>query len=131
MRLRLLGISLLAAGMFISGCAKNNEPVATTAPAAAVLTAPTPHVKGLMDKFQLQNVDYAYVKQAIGNGTRGGAKALLIVPACIRILTVQGVAEGSNRAAPEGQKIVAGGKREGTAVPQRAAPGEDPAIKEP
>jgi hydroxyacylglutathione hydrolase len=78
MRLRLLGISLLATGMLISGCAKNNEPVATTAPAAALLTAPTPHVKGLMDKFQLQNVDYAYVKQAIGNGTRGGAKALLI-----------------------------------------------------
>ena len=78
MRLRLLGISLLAAGLLIGGCAKNNEPVATTAPAAAVLTAPTPHVKGLMDKFQLQNVDFAYVKQAIGNGTRGGAKALLI-----------------------------------------------------
>ncbi len=78
MRLRLLGISLLAAGLFISGCAKNSEPVATTAPAAVVLTAPNPHVKGLMDKFQLQNVDYAYTKQAIGNGTRGGAKALLI-----------------------------------------------------
>ncbi len=78
MRLRLLGISLLVAGLLTSGCAKNNEPVATTAPAAAVLTAPTPHVKGLIDKFQLQNVDFAYVKQAIGNGTRGGAKALLI-----------------------------------------------------
>ena len=82
MQLRLLGISLLAVGMFVSGCAQNTEPVAATPPApaaaAAVLTAPTPHVKGLMDKFQLQNVDYAYVKEAIGNGTRGGAKALLI-----------------------------------------------------
>jgi len=78
MRLRLLGISLLAAGLLLSGCATKSEPVAGTAPAPAVLTAPTPHVKGLMDKFQLQNVDYAYVKQAIGNGTRGGAKALLI-----------------------------------------------------
>jgi rhodanese-related sulfurtransferase len=78
MRLRLLAISLLATGLLIGGCAKNNEPVAANAPAAAALSAPTPHVKGLMDKFQLQNVDYAYVKQAIGNGTRGGAKALLI-----------------------------------------------------
>ena len=77
MRLRLLGISLLAAGLLIGGCAKNSEPVAASAP-AAVLNAPTPHVKGLMDKFQLQSVDFAYVKQAIGNGTRGGAKALLI-----------------------------------------------------
>lgn len=78
MRLRLLGISLLVTGFLIGGCAKNNEPVAANAPAAAVLTAPAPHVKGLIDKFQLQDVDYAYVKQAIGNGTRGGAKALLI-----------------------------------------------------
>ena len=46
-------------------------------------------------------------------------------------MTVLGVAEGSNGAAPKGQKIVAGGKRDGTAVPERAAPGEDPARKEP
>lgn len=82
MKLRLLGIGILFSGLLLTGCAKNSEPVAATAPApaaaTAILTAPTPHVKGLMDKFQLQNVDYAYTQQAIGNGTRGGAKALLI-----------------------------------------------------
>lgn len=78
MRLRLLGISLMIGGLLLGGCAKNTDPVAATAPAAAVLTAPNPHVKGLMDKFQLQDVDYAYIKEATGNGTRGGAKALLI-----------------------------------------------------
>jgi rhodanese-related sulfurtransferase len=68
----------MMAGLLLGGCAKNSDPVAATAPTAAVLTAPNPHVKGLMDKFQLQDVDYAYIKEATGNGTRGGAKALLI-----------------------------------------------------
>jgi hydroxyacylglutathione hydrolase len=82
MKVRFLGVGLVALGLLLGGCAQNTEPVAATPPApataAAVLTAPTPHVKGLIDKFQLQNVDYAYVKEATGNGTRGGAKALLI-----------------------------------------------------
>lgn len=83
MRLRMLGIGLLMAGVLLSGCAQNSKTEVTAAPVAvapavAVLTAPTPHVQSLIDKFQLQNVDYAYVKQAVGNGTRSGAKAQLI-----------------------------------------------------
>ncbi len=81
MNLRNLGISLLLAGLLLGGCATTGEQAAAppAAPAApAVLTAPTAHVKGLIDKHQLQVVDYAYTLAAIGNGTRGGAKALLI-----------------------------------------------------
>lgn len=78
MRLKMLGLSLVVIGLLFSGCAGTGEPGATNAPIAAVLQAPTPHVKGLMEKFQLQTVDYAYMQQAIGNGTRSGAKALLI-----------------------------------------------------
>lgn len=78
MRLKMLGLSLAAVGLLFSGCAGNSEPEATNAPIVAVLQAPTPHVKGLMEKFQLQTVDYAYMQLAVGNGTRGGAKALLI-----------------------------------------------------
>jgi len=78
MKLRILGASIIVAGLLLSGCASSGEPEVAAAPAVKVLSEPTPHVKGLMDKFQLQTVDYAYVKQAIGNGTRGGAKALLI-----------------------------------------------------
>jgi len=77
MKLKILGASIVVAGLLLSGCASSGEPE-VAAPVAKVLSEPTPHVKGLMDKFQLQTVDYAYVKQAIGNGTRGGAKALLI-----------------------------------------------------
>lgn len=78
MKLRILGASIVVAGLLLSGCASSGEPEAAAAPAVKVLSEPTPHVKGLMEKFKLQTVDYAYVKQAIGNGTRGGAKALLI-----------------------------------------------------
>jgi hydroxyacylglutathione hydrolase len=35
-------------------------------------------VKGLIDKHQLQVVDYNHAKEAVGNGTRGGAKAVFI-----------------------------------------------------
>jgi len=78
MKLKILGASIVVAGLLLSGCASSGEPEVAVAPVAKVLSEPTPHVKGLMDKFQLQTVDYAYAKQAIGNGTRGGAKALLI-----------------------------------------------------
>lgn len=78
MKLKILGASIVVAGLLLSGCASSGEPEVAAAPAAKVLSEPTPHVKGLIEKFQLQNVDYAYTKQAIGNGTRGGAKALLI-----------------------------------------------------
>lgn len=75
MKLRVLGASIVVASLLLTGCA-STQPEATGTPVA--LSAPTPHVKGLIEKFALQNVDYDYVKQAIGNGTRGGAKALLI-----------------------------------------------------
>jgi hydroxyacylglutathione hydrolase len=78
MRLKMLGLSLVVVALLFGGCAGTGEPEATNAPIAAVLNAPTPHVKGLMEKFQLQTVDYASMQQAIGNGTRSGAKALLI-----------------------------------------------------
>lgn len=77
MKLKTLGASIIVAGLLFSGCAES-QPTTPVAPAAATLSAPTPHVKGLIEKFKLDNVDYAYTKAAIGNGTRGGAKAILI-----------------------------------------------------
>lgn len=75
MTLRVIGASIVVASLLLTGCA-DTQPTAPTAPVA--LTAPTPHVKGLMEKFKLDSVDYAYTLAAIGNGTRGGAKAILI-----------------------------------------------------
>ena len=77
MRLRVIASSLIVAGLLLGGCTNQPETTGTT-PSAKVLNEPTLHVKGLMEKFKLENVDYAYVKTAIGNGTRSGAKALLI-----------------------------------------------------
>lgn len=76
MKLRVFASSIIVAGLLLSGC--TTQPEASAAPSAKVLTEPTVHVKGLIEKFKLENVDYAYVKAAIGNGTRSGAKALLI-----------------------------------------------------
>lgn len=79
MRLRLLAIALLATGLLFSGCAPvGQSEAASKSTAAKVQKAPTPHVQDLIDKYQLEVVDYAYTKEAIGNGTRNGAKALLI-----------------------------------------------------
>jgi hydroxyacylglutathione hydrolase len=75
MKLRVLSASLIVAGLLFTGCATAQPEVGAT---PVALVAPTPHVKGLMEKYKLQDVDYAYVKKAIGNGTRSGAKALLI-----------------------------------------------------
>lgn len=77
MRLRVIASSLIVAGLLLGGCTNQPETTGAT-PSAKVLNEPTLHVKGLMEKFKLENVDYAYVKTAIGNGTRSGAKALLI-----------------------------------------------------
>lgn len=76
MKLKVFASSVIVAGLLLSGC--TTQPEASATPSAKVLTEPTAHVKGLMEKFKLENVDYAYVKAAIGNGTRDGAKALLI-----------------------------------------------------
>lgn len=75
MKLRVLSASLIVAGLLFTGCATAQPEVGAT---PVALVAPTPHVKGLMEKYKLQDIDYAYVKQAIGNGTRSGAKVLLI-----------------------------------------------------
>lgn len=77
MKLRILGASVVVAGLLLSGCA-NAQPEAGATPTMKVLSEPTPHVKGLIEKFKLENVDYAYAKAAVANGTRSGAKALLI-----------------------------------------------------
>ncbi|ARU50110.1 sulfurtransferase [Sulfurospirillum diekertiae] len=77
MSIRILASSIVVIGLLLSGCAEK-QPEATISPSAKVLNEPTLHVKELMEKFKLENVDYAYVKVAIGNGTREGAKALLI-----------------------------------------------------
>lgn len=77
MKFNILMGSLIVAGVLLSGCA-NSQPETGVAPVAKTLTEPTAHVKGLIEKYKLNNVDYEYVKVAIGNGTRGGAKALLI-----------------------------------------------------
>lgn len=78
MRLKLVGVLLLATGLLFSGCAQMGESVASQKSTSKALKAPTPNVQGLIDKFQLEIVDYAYTKQAVGNGTRNGAKALLV-----------------------------------------------------
>lgn len=75
MTLKVLGMSIVVAGLLFSGCA-NTQPETNTP--ATTLSAPTAHVNGLIEKFKLENVDYAYTKAAIGNGTRSGAKAILI-----------------------------------------------------
>ncbi len=77
MKLKVFASSVIVAGLLLSGCTAQPEATGAT-PSAKVLTEPTAHVKGLIEKFKLENVDYAYVKTAIGNGTRDGAKALLI-----------------------------------------------------
>lgn len=76
MKLKVISASIVVAGLLFSGC--TTQPEASATPSVKVLTAPTEHVKGLMEQYKLVNVDYDYVKQAVGNGTREGAKALLI-----------------------------------------------------
>lgn len=75
MRLKLLSALALSSALLFTGCATNEA----AAPAAKKeLKAPTAKVAGLIKKFNLEVVDYKYTKAAIGNGTRKGAKALLI-----------------------------------------------------
>ncbi len=78
MSLKIFASSVIVAGLLLSGCATTGSEAPKSAPAAAVLNAPTPHVKQLAEKYKLEYVDYAYVKSVIGNGTRVGAKSILI-----------------------------------------------------
>ncbi|MDD3324067.1 MAG: rhodanese-like domain-containing protein [Sulfurospirillaceae bacterium] len=72
MKFKIISVVTLVAGLILGGCA------ATEAKVAQMASGPTPHVKELIEKHKLSVVDYAYTKTAIGNGTRSGAKALLI-----------------------------------------------------
>lgn len=51
---------------------------AHSAESSKPLTAPSAKVQKLISKYKLEVVDYEYAHQAIGNGTRNGAKALFI-----------------------------------------------------
>jgi rhodanese-related sulfurtransferase len=77
MRLKLLGAAAIAAAVMFSGCASSAPEAAPQAVEGSAMEA-TPAVAGLIKKFNLEVVDYEYTKAAIGNGTRTGAKALLI-----------------------------------------------------
>ncbi|MBM9604537.1 rhodanese-like domain-containing protein [Desulfopila inferna] len=78
MRVKLIGILLLATGFLFGGCAAFNESGTAGDPVKKTLNAPAPHVQELIEEAQLEVVDYAYTRQAIGNGTRNGANALLV-----------------------------------------------------
>lgn len=78
MKLKLLGILILSTGLLFNGCAQINESGAVKSTAKKTLTAPSPAVQSLIDKHQLEIVDYAYTLKAVGEGTRNGATALLI-----------------------------------------------------
>jgi len=75
MKLRLLSALALSSVLLFTGCTTNEA----AAPAAKKeMGVPTTGVAKLIKKFNLEVVDYNYAKAAIGNGTRKGAKALLI-----------------------------------------------------
>ena len=76
MRGKLLSVISLSAILLLTGC--TTKDVVAPEKAKSEIHAPTAKVASLIKKFDLKIVDYAYTKQAIGNGTRKGAKALLI-----------------------------------------------------
>jgi len=75
MKTHFLGALVLGIALLFTGCATNNGVVPTQ---KKELHKPTAKVAGLIKKYNLKVVDYDYTKLAIGNGTRKGAKALLI-----------------------------------------------------
>ena len=52
MKLRVFASSVIVAGLLLSGCTTQPEGTGST-PSAKVLTEPTAHVKGLIEKFKL------------------------------------------------------------------------------
>lgn len=78
MRCKVLGALALTAALLFSGCTTGDS--AKPAGAKKELTAPTKKVAGLMKKYGLENsvVDFEYTKKMVAEGTRNGAKALLI-----------------------------------------------------
>ncbi|RXJ67964.1 sulfurtransferase [Halarcobacter ebronensis] len=69
MKLTLIAKSLFTA-LLLSTLVLANEP--------ANLSKPTEKVKSLIDKYNLEVVDFDYVKKKIGKGTRDSAKVVLI-----------------------------------------------------
>ncbi|WP_024954433.1 rhodanese-like domain-containing protein [Sulfurospirillum arcachonense] len=74
MRYKLLGALAVSAALLFTGCVETKP----TTPAQKSMSKPSAKVAGLIKKFNLKVVNYEYTKKAIGNGTRKGAKALLI-----------------------------------------------------
>ncbi|MGL1930591.1 MAG: rhodanese-like domain-containing protein [Desulfotalea sp.] len=73
MKLRMfIGASLLVSSLVFGGCAQMDQTGSES------LTTPSVKVQQLVAKHQLQIVDYQYAKEAVGKGTRNGARALLI-----------------------------------------------------
>lgn len=64
-------LSLLILSLTLNGCAQKNQ-------TEAMATEPSVKVQELIEKYQLEVVDYGYTRMAVGNATRTGAKALLI-----------------------------------------------------
>ena len=77
MNVKNIASSLIVVGLLFSGCASTQPETSGTA-SVKVLSAPNAKVQELIEKYKLENVTYDYTKAAIGNGTRSGAKALLI-----------------------------------------------------
>lgn len=70
-------ILLSILSMLVLGLALNNT-VNASETETVKLTAPSAKVQALINKHDLQIVDYEYTKDKVANGTRTGAKALLI-----------------------------------------------------
>lgn len=71
MKTRLLLVAALLLSLTTTGFANNTK-------TEEILNKPSAKVQELIDKFNLEMVDFEYTKKAIGNGTRKGAKSLLI-----------------------------------------------------
>lgn len=67
---------LILALLMVMSISLSSLAVASTS--SSVINKSSAKVQMLIDKYKLQIVDYKYVKKAIGNGTRKGAKSLLI-----------------------------------------------------
>ncbi|MBL0686896.1 MAG: rhodanese-like domain-containing protein [Sulfurospirillum sp.] len=82
MKLKLLAIMAIGFALLFTGCA--TKEVGVTAIEKGL---PSKKVEELIKKFDLEVVDYKYAKEAIGNGTRVGAKALLVDSRPVKMYT--------------------------------------------
>lgn len=75
MKFKLLSALALSLALLFTGCATSEVAAPTV---KKELAKPTAKVAALIKKYNLEVVDFDYVKKAIGDGTKKGAKALLI-----------------------------------------------------